>query len=63
LLGSGELLDLRWVALSRTRELALPEATLMVIAEVEKRVAAPDPSRVPIPFARYTRGGIKLEHL
>jgi hypothetical protein len=34
-----------------------------VIAEVEKRVAAPDPSRVPIPFARYVRDGVKLEHL
>lgn len=63
LAGSGELLDLRWVPLSRVRELALPEATLMVIVEVEKRVAAADPSRVPIPFARFTRGGIKLEHL
>jgi 8-oxo-dGTP pyrophosphatase MutT (NUDIX family) len=61
--GSGELLDLRWVALSRVRELPLPEATLMVIAEVEKRIAAPDPSRVPIPFARFTRGGMKLEHI
>ena len=63
LVGSGELLDLRWVALTRVRELALPEATLMVIAEVEKRVAASDPSRVPIPFARFTRGGMKLVHL
>jgi 8-oxo-dGTP pyrophosphatase MutT (NUDIX family) len=63
LLGSGELLDLRWVALSQVRELPLPEATLMVIAEVEKRVAAPDPNTVPIPFARFTRGGMKLEHI
>ncbi|HEU4428055.1 MAG TPA: NUDIX hydrolase [Myxococcota bacterium] len=61
--GSGELLDLQWVALSRVRALPLPEATLMVIAEVEKRVAAPDPSGLPIPFARFTRGGIRLEHL
>ncbi len=63
LLGSGELLDLRWVALSRVRELPLPEATLMVIAEVEKRVAHPDPSRLPIPFARYVHNGVRLEHL
>ena len=63
LTSSGELLDLRWVALSRIRELPLPEATLMVIAEVEKRVAAPDPSSLPIPFARFTRGGMKLEHI
>jgi 8-oxo-dGTP pyrophosphatase MutT (NUDIX family) len=63
LLGSGELLDLRWVAISRVRELPLPEATLMAIAEVEKRIAAPDPSRLPIPFARFTRGGVKLEHI
>jgi 8-oxo-dGTP pyrophosphatase MutT (NUDIX family) len=63
LLGSGELLDLRWVALSRVRELPLPEATLMVIAEVEKRVAHPDPSRLPIPFARYVHDGVKIEQL
>jgi 8-oxo-dGTP pyrophosphatase MutT (NUDIX family) len=63
LAGSGELLDLRWVALSRVRELALPEATLMVVREVEKRVAAADPARLPIPFARYVRDGVKLEHL
>jgi 8-oxo-dGTP pyrophosphatase MutT (NUDIX family) len=63
LLGSGELLDLRWIALSQVRALPLPEATLMVIAEVEKRVAAADPSQVPIPFARFTRGGMKLEHI
>jgi 8-oxo-dGTP pyrophosphatase MutT (NUDIX family) len=62
LLGSGELVDLRWVGFSSIRELPLPEATLMVIAEVEKRVAVSDPSRVPIPFARFTRGGLKLEH-
>lgn len=61
--GSGELLDLRWVALSKARELPLPEATLMVIAEVEKRVAVADPSRVPIPFARFVRDGVRLEHL
>ncbi len=63
LLGSGELLDLRWVALSNIRDLPIPEATRMVIAEVEKRVATSDPQSVPIPFARYTRGGIRLEHI
>jgi 8-oxo-dGTP pyrophosphatase MutT (NUDIX family) len=61
--GSGELLDLRWVPLSKTRELPLPEATLMVIGEVEKRVAARDPAALPVPFARFTRGGVRLEHL
>jgi 8-oxo-dGTP pyrophosphatase MutT (NUDIX family) len=63
LTSSGELLDLRWVALSRIRELPLPEATLMVIAEVEKRVAAPDGTQLPIPFARFIRNGVKLEHI
>ncbi len=61
--GSGELLDLRWVALSKTRELPLPEATVMVIGEVEKRVAARDPAALPVPFARFTRGGVRLEQL
>ena len=43
LTGSGELLDLRWVPLSETASLDLPEATQFVVAEVEKRVAARDP--------------------
>jgi 8-oxo-dGTP pyrophosphatase MutT (NUDIX family) len=63
LTSSGELLDLRWVALSQIRQLPLPEATLMVIAEVEKRVAAPDPSKLPIPVARFVRNGVRLEHI
>jgi 8-oxo-dGTP pyrophosphatase MutT (NUDIX family) len=63
LVESGELVDLRWVALGAIRELPLPAATLLAIEEVEKRLAAPDPSRVPIPFARYVRDGVKLEHL
>ncbi len=63
LLGSGELLDLRWVALSNLRDLPIPEATRLVIAEVEKRIAAADPQSVPIPFARYIRNGVRLEHI
>ncbi len=35
----------------------------MVIAEVEKRVAARDPAALPVPFARFTRGGVRLEQL
>ncbi len=61
--GSGELVDLRWVPLSKTRELPLPEATAMVIAEVGKRVLARDPDALPVPFARFTRGGVKLDLL
>jgi 8-oxo-dGTP pyrophosphatase MutT (NUDIX family) len=63
LTGSGELLDLRWVPLSETRALDLPEATQMVVAEVEKRLAARDPRALPVPFARYTRGGVRVDSL
>jgi 8-oxo-dGTP pyrophosphatase MutT (NUDIX family) len=61
LTGSGELLDLRWVPLSQTHTLELPEATQMVVAEVRKRLAAPDPRALPVPFARYARTGIQLD--
>jgi len=63
LTGSGELLDLRWVPLSETPALDLPEATQMVVAEVAKRLAARDPRALPVPFARYVRGGVRLEAL
>jgi 8-oxo-dGTP pyrophosphatase MutT (NUDIX family) len=63
LTGSGELLDLRWVPLSETSALDLPEATAMVVAEVARRLAARDPRALPVPFARYTRGGVRLESL
>jgi 8-oxo-dGTP pyrophosphatase MutT (NUDIX family) len=61
LTGSGELLDLRWVPLAEAHALDLPEATRMVVAEVEKRLAARDPRALPVPFARYTRGGVRVD--
>ncbi len=63
LTGSGELLDLRWVPLSETPALDLPEATQLVVAEVAKRLVARDPRALPVPFARYTRGGVRLDWL
>jgi hypothetical protein len=35
----------------------------MVVAEVEKRLAARDPRALPVPFARYTRGGVRVDSL
>ena len=61
--GSGELLDLRWVPLSETSRLDLPEATQMVVVEVAKRLAARNPRALPVPFARYTRGGVRIDWL
>jgi 8-oxo-dGTP pyrophosphatase MutT (NUDIX family) len=61
LTGSGELQNLRWVPLSETSALDLPEATQLVVAEVAKRLAAPDPRGLPVPFARFTRGGVRVE--
>jgi 8-oxo-dGTP pyrophosphatase MutT (NUDIX family) len=61
--GSGELLDLRWVPLSEASALDLPEATAFVIDEVAKRIASPDPAALPVPFARYARGGVRVESI
>lgn len=63
LTGSGELLHLRWVPLAKVDALDLPEATRMVVGEVAKRLAARDPSALPVPFARYTRGSVRLDWL
>jgi 8-oxo-dGTP pyrophosphatase MutT (NUDIX family) len=63
LAGSGELLELSWVPLARARDLDVPDVTAMVIAEVARRLAAPDPERMPVPFVRYTRAGFVHEQL
>jgi 8-oxo-dGTP pyrophosphatase MutT (NUDIX family) len=63
LTGSGELLDLRWVPLSETPALDLPEATRMVVGEVARRLAARDPRALPVPCARYTRGGVRVDYV
>jgi 8-oxo-dGTP pyrophosphatase MutT (NUDIX family) len=63
LVGSGELLELHWVPLDRARDLDLPEITHMVIGEIRKRLAAPDPAVLPVPFARWSRRGTVLDHL
>jgi 8-oxo-dGTP pyrophosphatase MutT (NUDIX family) len=63
LTGSGELLHLRWVPLAKVDALDLPEATRMVVGEVAKRLAARDPRTLPVPFARYTRGSVRLDWL
>ncbi len=59
LAGSGELQGLHWVPLARARDLDVPDVTAMVIGEVARRLAAPDPERVPVPFVRYTRAGFR----
>jgi 8-oxo-dGTP pyrophosphatase MutT (NUDIX family) len=61
--GSGELLDLHWVAVEKAQDLDLPEVTHMVVDEVRKRLAAPDPSALKAPFVRYTRSGFVTEWL
>jgi len=49
------------VPLSETHTLDLPEATQLVVAEVAKRLAAPDPRALPVPFARFTRDGVRVD--
>jgi len=61
LAGSGELQGLRWVPLAETHALDLPEATQMAVAEVAKRLAAADPRALPVPIARFTRGGVRVD--
>jgi hypothetical protein len=48
-------------ALGRLQIRALPRR-IMVIAEVEKRIAVRDPAQVPIPVARFTAAA-SLEHI
>ena len=63
LAGSGELLDLHWVRVTEATRLDLPDVTLMVIGEVARRLGAPDPGALPVPFMRWSRGGHRLESL
>jgi 8-oxo-dGTP pyrophosphatase MutT (NUDIX family) len=63
LAGSGELLDLRWIPLEEAQQLDLPQITDLVIDEISKRLAAPDPGAVPVPFVRFRGGRNVLETL
>jgi len=57
LTGSGELLNLHWIALSQAKELDdLPHITRAVLAEVEKRLQAGFGPGTPGPFVRTLRG-------
>jgi hypothetical protein len=60
LAGSGELLDLHWVALGRALELDLPRITRLVIGQVGRRLAGELP---PVPFYHYRDGEPVYEEL
>jgi 8-oxo-dGTP pyrophosphatase MutT (NUDIX family) len=61
--GSGELLDLRWIPFSEAQHLDLPHITGLVIGELSKRLAAADPSGIPVPFVRFRGGRNVVERL
>lgn len=54
----GELEQVRWIPLSKTRELDLPGVTRWVLDEVEKRLTAGTKSAgsLPTPFVRFVNG-------
>lgn len=55
--GSGELLDLHWIALSRAQEIKeLPHITRAVLGELKQRLARKAGPETPGPFV-YTRHG------
>jgi 8-oxo-dGTP pyrophosphatase MutT (NUDIX family) len=60
--GSGELLDLRWIPLEEAQHLDLPAITELVVDEISRRIAEPDPSAVPVPFVHF-RGGRNVREL
>ncbi len=56
--GSGELGDIKWLAIRDALELHIPNITQHVLVEAErllKSPPAPDPDR-PVPFYRTLRG-------
>ena len=58
IVGSGELLNLRWVSLGEARRLTLPRITALVLEMLEQRIGAGATAmaRHEIPFIRYRRG-------
>ena len=59
LAGDGELVDLRWVPLARTRELPSAGITRLIIGELEQRLADANSNQRPIPVFR-TKNGVDL---
>lgn len=58
--GSGELDEVGWLMLGEARDADLPAITRFVLAEVERRLDAPDG---PAPFVRTLRGARDLQWL
>jgi len=63
--GDGELHHLHWVRVEEAQQLDLPEVTHLVIDEIARRLATPEPERagIPAPFWRYRRNHAELELL
>ena len=63
--GSGELVDLSWVALTEARALDLPGITRLVIDELEQRLALPveDARRRAVPFVRWQGQGMRFDYI
>ena len=61
--GSGELLDLHWVELSKAQEMEqLPHITRMVLHELKRRLAAGEGPEAPGPFVHTRHGKRLVEH-
>jgi 8-oxo-dGTP pyrophosphatase MutT (NUDIX family) len=58
----GELLHLSWITLAEARALDLPFITEVVLAEIEARLARPDPAR-PAPFFWHAEGRSHVDPL
>ncbi len=58
--GSGELVDLHWIALSQSQELDVPNVTHTVLNEVIARVGNPKIKR-PVPYIRFHKGRAQYE--
>ena len=61
--GSGELLELQWVGLSRARRLELPDITRLVLVEVERRLREGSRPVDPGPFVYFRRGKSVIDEI
>ncbi len=61
--GSGELLDLHWVALKDALRLPVIDVTEFVLGELTRLLSLPDPGQQPIPLFSYRSGAARIRYL
>ncbi len=60
--GDGELLDLRWVPLSRANGLSMLDVTAFMLAEARRLLDAPPGARRKVRWFNYAAGGHRIDY-